>query len=305
MTNNSSQSAPLNEYEDDSIDLFELWATLVTGWKIILLCTLIGSGAVVAYALTSPLIYRAELTAMPADEGGNKGAGLAAQFGGLADLAGVNVGGSASKAEALATLKSRSLIDEFIKQNELLPILFPKAWDAERKTWGADVKNPPSARSAYSLFAEKILSVNEDKKSGLITVGIEWTDRQLAAVWANELITRTNQLMRTRAIAEAQKNIDFLNQELRKTSVVEIQQTIYRLLETNLKTISVASAREQYAFKVIDPAVASDANKPIKPKKRVIAVAGTLAGLFLGIFIVMLLSWRKNYLAQRAINTQN
>jgi uncharacterized protein involved in exopolysaccharide biosynthesis len=94
--------------------------------------------------------------------------------------------------------------------------------------------------------------------------------------------------MRMRAISEAETSIEYLNKELQKTGVVEIQQAIYRLLEANYKTTSIANARSEYAFKVIDPAVAPDENRRVRPKRSLIVILATLAGGFvsvLGVFV--------------------
>ena len=57
------------------------------------------------------------------------------------------------------------------------------------------------------------------------------------------------------AINDATKSINYLREELNKTSVVELQQAIYRLLEkAQTKKIMLANVRDQYAFSVIDSA---------------------------------------------------
>src|SRR6185437_4670299 len=57
-------------------------------------------------------------------------------LGGLASLAGLNVGGPNSETqEALGVLRSRAFTQEFIQREHLLPILFAKKWDASRNQW--------------------------------------------------------------------------------------------------------------------------------------------------------------------------
>lgn len=52
---------------------------------------------------------------------------------------------------------------------------------------------------------------------------------------------------------ETEKSLEYLQDELRKTSMVEVQQSIYRVMETQVKSLMFAKVREQYAFKVVDP----------------------------------------------------
>lgn len=274
--------------EDDEIDLLDLWDILAEKWLWIVTGTGLSAVVAVVVALQMTPIFRSEVVLVPADASAGKGgvSALAAQFGGLAELTGANLGASGSS-EAMAMLKSNVLKEEFIKDNNLMPILFDDRWDASNKKWKEDdPKKAPTLNRAIELLTKSVVSINEDKKTGVITLAVEWKDRTLAAAWANDLVRRGNRAMRDRAIEDAQRSIDFLNQELKKTSVVEIQQAIYRLLEGNYKTVSVASAREQYAFRVVDPAVPADENKRVRPKRALIVIVAALAGGFLSILAV-------------------
>ena len=70
-----------------------------------------------------------------------------------------------------------------------------------------------------------------------------------------------------------------------RNSAVEIQQAIYRLIEAQTKSIALANAREEYAFRVIDPAVAAE--RPVRPKRLNIVAAGAVLGLVLALVLVL------------------
>ncbi|MGR5470672.1 LPS O-antigen length regulator, partial [Vibrio astriarenae] len=74
----------------------------------------------------------------PAESSGQGGlAKVAGQLGGLAALAGVNLGGGESSQTELAVqvMKSRQFVDHFIKKHDLLvPIMAVKEWDANSNT---------------------------------------------------------------------------------------------------------------------------------------------------------------------------
>lgn len=78
-------------YPDDEIDLRELFATLWSGKWLIMLVTLMFALGGVAYALYKPNIYQASVLLAPANDEGNVG-GIGGQLGGLASLAGINLG---------------------------------------------------------------------------------------------------------------------------------------------------------------------------------------------------------------------
>jgi len=279
--------------EDDEINLLDYWRILTRyKWLIILLTIMSGAGTIaLAFSLTP--IYRAEVTLAPAAEDKSAASALAGQFGGLASLAGVNLGGSGGKTEeAIATLNSRLFTDTFIKEKKLMPILFDDIWDENNKSWKVESdKDKPTAWQAYKLFNADIRSISEDKKSGMLALSIEWKDPKIATQWANELVERINSHQKAAAIKESQQSIEYLKNELQETSVVEMRQAIFRLIEAQTKNIMLASVRDEFVFKIIDPAVVPEEN--IKPKKKLMAILGTIVGFMLGVFLAFLLAFIK------------
>jgi uncharacterized protein involved in exopolysaccharide biosynthesis len=249
--------------------------------------------------------YEAKVVATFAEEGKSSGglSALAGQFGGLAEMAGVNLGGGGGNKEAMiAYLKSRIFIEGFIKENNLMPILYAKQWDAANKKWlNDDPDDLPTAWKAYKLFSEKIVDVQMDKKTSLITLTITWKNREQAVAWANGLIARANANLREKTIAETQLSQTYLEKELQKTSLVEVQNTIYRVLESQIKTMMMANTQEQFAFKVIDPAALMDENAFVKPKRPMIIALGGIAGLFMGILFVFIRQAIRNRKDQKAV----
>jgi uncharacterized protein involved in exopolysaccharide biosynthesis len=129
--------------------------------------------------------------------------------------------------------------------------------------------------------------VSEEKVTGIVTLTLVWSDREQVARWANLLIERANRDLRQRAIAEAQASTDYLNAELAKTSVLELRQAIYRLLENQIKTVMLANVRDQYAFRVIDPASAPDPDDTVRPKRLAMILLGMVFGGGVALMIVL------------------
>jgi uncharacterized protein involved in exopolysaccharide biosynthesis len=212
------------------------------------------------------------------------------QLGGLASLVGVNVGESDSRTEeAMAVLRSRKFTEAFIRELNLMPELYPDKWDAATGKWKTGDARVPTAERAYDLFDKRVRSVTKDKKTGLVTLTIEWTDRTQAASWANTLVQRLNGEMRDRAIAEASASIGYLQHELDNTVQVDTRQAINRLIEAKIQQRMVANVTQEYAFRVVDPAVVADADRPLRPKKLQMAVGGLLAGFFLALALIPIL----------------
>lgn len=285
------------ENQADEISLKDIAdALLARRWLIVLMT--IGfaiGGAAVAFLL--PEKYEASIVLSPVDDSaGGKlgGAGsLLSQFGGLAALGGINVGGSGKKAEAIATLQSHGLTENFIRDNNLLPILYADKWDAERKAWKTqDPEEVPTVWKAEKKFAKKIRSIGEDKKTGLVTLTIEWTDAELAARWAKDLVERANRDLRAREITQSQTNLAYLNDQLTKTSVVELQKAIYSLIEAEIKKVMIANGSDEFAFRVVDPPRIAEERS--SPKRGLIVAVGLFLGFMLGVVLALSLPARNN-----------
>ncbi len=272
-----------------ALDLWDFALLLARHKRLVLgLCA---AGGIIAAAASWTLqpIYRAEVTTMAVQEEqlGGDYAALGAQFAGLASLAGLDAGVGPNHAEALATLSSRAFINTFIEQQQLLTVLFEQPTDAIALPWRKPA-SPADAADAWELFSEEVLHIREVPDTGVVVVAIEWHNPVLAASWANLLVQQLNQSMRSEAIAQAQTSIDFLNQELAKTSVVELRQAIYRLIEAQIQKSMLARGRPEYSLKIIDPAQPPQADKFIRPRRLVMTAGGVIAGLLAAIAAISL-----------------
>lgn len=77
----------------------------------------------------------------------------------------------------------------------------------------------------------------------------------------------------------------YLNGELESASSVELRQSIHRLIEAQVQTIMLANVRQDFAFRVIDPAVVQDADHYVSPRRALLAFMGIVLGGFLGLSI--------------------
>lgn len=280
---------------DDEIDLREIFSTLAKKKKLIIACTLTGLTLTTGLSFIITPKYEAKLVANYAKDDG-RSSGLASQFGGLAELAGVSLGGGSDKEAAIAFLQSRAFLESFIEEQDIMPSLYAAEWDQEKKLWKVDDnKKIPSTYKAFSLFSKKILNISSDRKSGLITITITWINPEQAAKWANELIKKANNSLREKAITENRLSLDYLQKELQKTSLTEVQNTIYRLIENQTKTMMMANTQEQFAFKIVDPALTVDEDAFIYPKRASFMTIGALAGLSIGIFLALLARLKKYF----------
>lgn len=256
--------------------LRQLWRAR---WRILIgafVCGALGA----TYSLLATPIFRAQVSLLPAHTTSSQG--LAGQLGGLAGLAGlagINLGG-ADKTEPMAVLGSRDFAQAFIERNNLVPVLLADKWDPVKKNWKEPGPNEPDIRDAVEYFDKHVRRIGEDRKSGIVVLTVDWRSPAEAAKWANEMATQVNSQMRARAIADADQSIAYLRSQFETTTQVSLQQSISRLLETQMQQMMMARGNEEYAFRVIDSARV--------PKKRVFPMRSliTLGSALIGGFIV-------------------
>ncbi len=227
---------------------------------LISIVTVLGTIAVTGSSYLVTRQYKASVLVSALDNPGSNGqtggvGKLASQFGGLASLAGISVNGDSKKSESLAVLQSEALTEDFIKQNDLLPVLYPKLWDPLAKKWKVtDPKKMPTLWKANLMFKTKIRDVKTDGKTGLTTVSITWTDATVAAQWANELVRLANDRLRTQAIYEGERNIAYLTEQAPKMDVIGVKEALFSILEDELSKVMLARGNVDYALRIVDPA---------------------------------------------------
>lgn len=281
MTSSAAATPPATE-----LNLLSIIRLVSAARWLILGMVMLGLAlATVAFVLMKP-VYEVEIVLAPIEEkGDNNGLGaLASQLGGVAALAGASgLQQSNVLNEAIATLKSRDFLRQFIDQYQLMPLLFEKHWDADNAVWRKP-DDAPTLHDAHRLFTE-IFTIKYDRRNSIVTLLFEWHDPVLAATWLNDMVELLNQHTRTNVINGAEKSLQYLKDELRKTNIVELRQAIYRLTEAEVKKIMLANVRDDYIFKVIDPAIPPDEDNYIRPKPVVLFGLGFVFGLVSGLFL--------------------
>lgn len=286
--------APLEEIRlKDLIQEFMRHKWWIGGFAFALACVALIAG------FLSPKMYEASIIVSPESNtpgsgqmGGGLG-GLVSQFSGLASLAGVALGQDSRKAESVAVLQSEYLTDSYIRSQNLLPVLYWDKWDRAHQRWMVtDPNKIPTVWKAGVYFKRSVREVKTDTKTGLVTMTITWYDPQTAARWANDLVKLTNDYLRTKAISESDRNINYLNQQAAKTDVVGVKQAIYTILQNEIGREMLARGSEEYALKVIDPAIAPE--MPSSPRKTLWTLLGFFTGLVLALFAVFArMSWAR------------
>ena len=272
--------------EPNGSGVFEL--LLASRWLLLVAFLVFGGTAYLLAGLMRPA-YRAIALAMPA-QSSNSGlpASLSSLVGSSA-LSSLGLAQDAAKSEILETLRSRTIIQHFIEERKLLPMLCSsRAIDCDSPVDAEGLIAERQMNDAIKLFREDLLSVSEDSSTGVIYVSVVWYDRKLASDWCSGIISLTNRRMQEDARDLAAKRVVFLRQEYERTSIVSIQSVISTLLQSELSREMDAITKPEYALRIVDPATMPDDRFPVRPRKAVIAVAGGFVGALLTLTVVVI-----------------
>jgi uncharacterized protein involved in exopolysaccharide biosynthesis len=294
---------------EDEIDLRELFSVIWQGKYLIIAITAIFAIGSVIFAIKQPNIYKSEALLAPADaeQGGGGLAALAGQFGGLASMAGINLGGGggADKTQlAIEVMKSRQFFSNFTIEHDILPDLMavkswdivtknlvydPEIYDANNKVWTRKVSPPlepePSMQESYKEFS-RIFSVKKTKETGMVIVSIEHVSPSVAQQWVAWLVQDINKVMKERDVLEAMRSTVFLKKQIALTNVADVRSMLYKMIEEQAKIIMFSEVRDEYIFETVDPSIIPEEKH--KPQRALICLLGTFFGIMLSMMLLLI-----------------
>lgn len=112
--------------QDDTIDLKELFFSLIAEWKVITLCILLSIVSAIIYLRTTENVYQTDALVQIKSNKSSPLAGLSSDMAAMASLAGLGGMGSSSTQSEIELLKSRAILGQAIKDLNLDIQIQPK-----------------------------------------------------------------------------------------------------------------------------------------------------------------------------------
>lgn len=183
----------------------------------------------------------------------------------------------------LARLGSRDFTMRFIDERNVYRHFYPEQWSQEEQQW----KNgfSPDKGEIFTRFRDEVRSITINEETGIIGIGMQWAEPTVARDWANEYVQSFNEFIRERTIRDTERKQEYLQKELHRSDLLEMQKSIYRLIEAQTAISMLANAREEYALEIIDPAAVPYRSVTMSRKKKI--VIGAIAGSLLAVFGVL------------------
>jgi len=269
--------------ENEYIDIADLFQRVVNQKRLVMTFTSVTFllGLILSY-LISP-VYQSTIVVSPVEETQNSsmlsGLGALSQTFGLASMT-----PATEDKTAIAILKSKPFTNQLFKDDKDLRMLFESRWDEEESTWINGIR--PNDIMINSRF-RKGLRIEQEPDTNTIHISINSDNPVFASKIANQSIDALNEYMRQEAIEESVNSQKYLNETLNLTTIMDVKNVIYNLIEEQIKKSMLANVRKDYVFRVID--YASIPGSPVRPNRNFILFISSLLGLFLSsLYVIMI-----------------
>lgn len=301
MDNETLINQALNESPEE-IDLREVFSVLRAGITKIIIITTIFALASVIYALSIPNQYKVTvLLASAQDQSGGLG-GTLDKLGGLAAMAGVTLGGNESTEGLIAQeiMRSWSFVDSFIDDNDLAVeiaagigwekssnelIIDQSIYNSADQKWVADEGRP----SSWKLYESFLPRLKVTEVGGFVSASMEYYSPYIAKKWLDMYVVAINKHMQERQMARVTRNIEYLQAQIEKTSITEMKEVFYVVIEEQIKSKMLAEASPDYVFVEVSKSMVPE--KKSQPIRSSICIVGTFLGAIFASLLVLIMHY--------------
>ena len=268
---------PNNQSTQSEIDYLEIINILQSEKMSIIKAFLVSgvSSILIALSLSNYYISSAILEVA---ESSSSMSGLG-QYSGLASMVGINLPSSNSQNKAtrvIEIIKSRDFIDHLLQTENIAPallaadgvdpesgkIIFDSSkYDEQDDKWRRNffmslfISGPanPTNLDVHEKYIDDIISIVQDKRTGLITISVEHVSPVFAKEFLDLIINEANSLTREKDLNDSSEALAYLESQLSKTALIEMKDSLNKLIQAQLETQMLANVRNDYALKAIEP----------------------------------------------------
>lgn len=273
--------------EDKAIEirLADIWTFLRRNRLWILAGFLVGFTVGAIYAFRKPNQYSSQVTVMPEVQA--KGAGGLGNLGSLAGLAGINLEGLSASSDAIrpdlypTVMQSVPFALHLLKQpvterdqqkaislqafiekhssKSILSLVGSWLSPSKEEGTGPRLSNPgvlalSKEQEEQVLYVQQVVSINYDKKTGIVTIGAILPDPVVAATVAQQALDYLTNYITGYRTEKAHKEVEFLNKQVdsarKRYQQAEISLSGFRDRNRNLfmNTAKIEEQRIQAEF---------------------------------------------------------
>ena len=301
VNNNELQSVCI---EEDEIDLRELWQTIKEGRKTIYKTVAVVVFLTLVYAFATPNSYKSEAVLIPIEEASPSLGGL----GGLAAMAGVNIGGGSMTPDAAfeSLLDNYDFMKRFVLKYKLDKYYADPARDEnfvfalgfggvyKLFHWNKEIKDYDEF--LYKLIDKKIVknfSISSDKDTSLITVSYMDEDRKMPKRIIELFLDEASRYLVENKLKTLDAQLRYFEDKLGKVDDIDIRQNLSKVISQLMQEKIKLKSKRYYQCDVLSYPYEPYIKDKAKPKRGLILVVSVITAIILGIFLVFF----KNFLA--------
>jgi len=291
---------------EKEIDLYDLVLALWRRRNVIILFSSVAAIISLSIALFwFSNVYTSSATLMPKNPDSS---GVSLKSLGLPDLGGLSgiMGGSGTDNPNLNLAKklltARGFIVDFVEKEDYLPeILVSEDWNPASNSLIYDGKGydsnkdkltfQPTHDDIYKNFMDRLF-YSVDRETQFISIEFQHFSPYFAKEVLTKLIIEVNSEVRRREVERTKKSIEYLNNQVEKTSSVDLKFLFNKLRESNLKNLMLAEIDEYFVLDVVDPPTLP--SKKSFPRRALICTFGTFFGFCLSIFFIATMRFFKH-----------
>ncbi len=271
------------ESNNDEINLIDYIKVISRHRKMIIYIVAV---VVVLTAIWSMVItptYAAKTVLMPTIKPKEIGGGAEQ----VAMQLGLSVPTSPGTSEIVNILNSNALKEKVIRHYNLLPVFFK----------GDSLKETENQKIWRGIrYLERRMKVTNKQKEGIVELTFEFNDPNETALITQDIIDELNEYMSSEAKRVAETNKKYLESDVNTVSDPFIKDKIFNLIAQQAEMAVMAEAKENFAFKVLDPPMVPD--RRIRPKRGQMVMISFVTSLFAGIFAAFL----KEYIQKQKVD---
>lgn len=305
------QSHINQEVSHDEIDISNIFRVIKEYRKLLFSITALFAALSLVIALILPNKYTADLVLAPTESENGGLPGALSQLDGFASLAGVSlgVGESFDTKIALEIMQSWQFVEDFIEDNNLQVTIYAASdwdeeanrllidgaiYDEESSQWLLEDDNyqlrEPTSWELYQRFLD-MLTITSNETTGLVTLSVDYYSPYIAKELVDLYFKSINKHMQNRKLDKVNINIEYLQAQIGKTSLTEMHEVFYTIIEEQLKIKMISEATPEHTFVVVSPSMVAE--KKSSPIRVVFVLTGIIIGLGLSILIIFTIDFRR------------
>ncbi|WP_303852231.1 Wzz/FepE/Etk N-terminal domain-containing protein [Seleniivibrio woodruffii] len=270
----------------DEIDLREIFLVI---WKrkfwiagfVFVVCAI-----TVFVVLRMDNIYESKAILRPSQNNTGQMSSMVSNLGGLASLAGINLGssGNVSPYNTMnAILQDDDFIYSFVIKNKFESKIVD---DFDELSVTDKYKENPKFFIVKSF--DDSLNFTEDAKSGLFMLSFQNKDRLFAKKVVDTLLIAVSAQYKTVEMKNVQERIDKYKSEMEKISDITLRNKLAEVVAGLIQNKVLSQAQEYYGFDIIVNSGVADELGKVKPKRALICIVVAFLSFFTAVIVALI-----------------